>query len=274
MQVILRFLRQHSPFFTWLLLAVGSVVLLMQGNPYHRSVWFGSANRLTGSVLKFTAGVTNYFGLRQTNAQLLEHVGVLEEENLRLHRMLQAYDDAEAMALDTVSQYAYTVAHVVGNSIHQADNYITLDKGAADGLVPNMAVANQSGVVGFVVRVSDHFALVLSVLSSKMRLSAMIRDSENFGMLTWDGADAAYAQLELSRSVTFQPGDTVVTTGFSSAFPRGVPVGEVIEANDDGTTFLGVRVRLFTDFGRLSDVHVIHNSRMAEQEELEATVKH
>lgn len=273
MQLILRFLRQNSPFFTWLLLAVASVLLLMQGNPYHRSIWFGTANRVTGSVLNAVSGVTDYFGLRATNEELLARTGALEEENLRLRSMIQAYGDVARMQLDTTTHYTYTIAHVVGNSIHQADNYITLDKGAADGVAADMGVANQNGVVGTVVRVSDHYALVLSLLNSKTRLSSMVRGNEASGTLVWDGADTGFALLEqLSRSVTVQVGDTVVTTGYTDAFPRGVPVGEVAETIDNGADFLTLRVRLFTDFGRLSDVHVIHNHDLAEQKALEATL--
>ena len=274
MQAILRFLRQNSPFFAWLLFAVGSLVLLLQGNPYHRSVWFGSANRLVGGVYAAVGDVTAYFGLRATNEELLARTGELETENLRLRQLLQHYHDVEALELDTMTQYTYTIAHVVGNSIHQADNYITLDRGTAHGVHPDMGVANQSGVVGIVVRASEHYALVLSVLSSKMKLSAIIRDSESSGSLEWDGRDAGHALLHnLPRSVQCAPGDTVVTSGFSAAFPKGVPVGQVESILDDGSTFMTLQVRLFTDFSRLSDVHVIDDSGLTEQLQLEAPVR-
>ena len=271
MKNLLNFFAKNSPFFLWLFLAIISIVLLCQNNPYHRSIWFGSANAVVGSVYDFQSNVTGYIGLRDINEDLLNRTGQLEAENLFLRQQLLHYQDEEKKMSDTITQYEYMMAHVVGNSITQAENYITLDKGARDGVIQDLGVADQNGVVGIVSKVSEHYSLVISVLNPKLRLSVMIRNNESFGSLVWDGRDYRYAILEdLPRSVKFEIGDTIVTTGYTTSFPKNVPVGRVSESYDEGGSFLRLRVELFSDFNRLNEVHVIHNALQEEQNSLES----
>lgn len=259
------------PLIIWLALTVLSTTLLVQHNPYHRSIWFGSANALVGSVYDLQSNITGYFGLRNINEDLLLRNGQLEEENLLLRQQLQAYQDQVTLEIEAPQQqYSYTIAHVVGNSINLAENYITLDKGRLDGIRQDLGVADQNGVIGLVAKVSDHYSLVLSVLNPKLRLSVMLQNSSAYGSLLWDGADCRHAMLEdLPRNVHFEVGDTVVTTGFTSTFPKDVPVGRVKDWVDRGGSFLSIRIELFADFNRLNDVHVIFNDKQEERELLQ-----
>lgn len=270
---LFRFFARHNAFLTWLLLAAASFFLLVSQNPYQRSVWLSSANVVTGSVHTFVNNFTGYFGLREINEDLLARNGELEAENLALREQLRDLSDgADAAALAGSHSYDFTVAHVVNNSITHAHNFITLDKGEADGLRADLGVADHNGIVGVISATSEHFALVISVLNPMLRLSAKLQDSEFFGSLVWDGNDSRYVLLQdLPRNLSYQLGDTVVTTGFSSSFPEGVPVGRAVEIlPQSNNNFITLRVELFTDFGRLGDVHVIHNALQEEQQALEA----
>lgn len=270
---LIRFFAKNSPFFTWLFLVIISIVLLCQTNPYHRSVWFGSANVLIGSIYDAHSNVTGYFGLREINEDLLARTGELEAENLLLRQQLQTYRDLMALEADSAKQYDYMIAHVVGNSITQAENYITLDKGSRHGVQQDQGVADHNGVIGIVSKVSENYSLVISVLNPKLRLSVMIKNTESMGSLVWDGANSRYALLEdLPRNVKYESGDTIVTTGFTSSFPKNVPVGRVVDTYDNGGSFLTLKVELFTDFDRLNDVHVVINHDQEEQTEVERIV--
>lgn len=268
---LIRFFVRNSPFFTWLLLTILSIILLCQQNPYHRSAWLSSANVVTGTFYKTSDNISGYFGLRTINEELLSRTGLLEEENIRLKRILREYEGFKEMAIDTTSHYNYTVAHVVSNSINQKENYITLDKGRADGIHQDQGVADQNGVVGIVSKVSEHFSLVISVLNPNLRLSVSLKNDESYGSLWWDGSSPEFALVEdLPRTVKFERGDTVVTTDYSSSFPKGVPVGTISESYDqaDNNNFVTLRVKLFSDFNRINDVHVIKNQDSEEREAL------
>lgn len=274
MENLIRFITKNSPWFTWLFLAILSIVLLCQTNPYHRSIWFGSANFITANIYDAQSSVTSYFGLRQANDEMLETMGLLQAENQSLRQQLQAFQDQDFHRLDSAKhQYRYLIAHVVGNSINQAENYITLDKGAADGVHQDLGVTDQNGVIGIVAKVSQHYSLVLSVLNPKLRLSVMLKNTEAFGSLVWDGKDSRYAIFEdLPRNVDYSNGDTVVTTGYTSSFPKNIPVGRIVDTFDGGGSFLTLHVELFSNFNRLNAVHVIFNEEQAERDELQASV--
>ena len=274
MENLIRFITKNSPWFTWLFLAILSIVLLCQTNPYHRSIWFGSANFITANIYDAQSSVTSYFGLRQANDEMLETMGLLQAENQSLRQQLQAFQDQDFHRLDSAKhQYRYLIAHVVGNSINQAENYITLDKGTADGVHQDLGVTDQNGVIGIVAKVSQHYSLVLSVLNPKLRLSVMLKNTEAFGSLVWDGKDSRYAIFEdLPRNVDYSNGDTVVTTGYTSSFPKNIPVGRIVDTFDGGGSFLTLHVELFSNFNRLNAVHVIFNEEQAERDELQASV--
>jgi rod shape-determining protein MreC len=62
----------------------------------------------------------------------------------------------------------------------------------------------------------------------------------------------------------------VVTSGYSSVFPEGIMVGTVDDMGDseNGLSYL-LKIKLATDFGRISDVRVIARRGYTEQRVLE-----
>ena len=113
----------------------------------------------------------------------------------------------------------------------------------------------------------------LWVLSMKppLRISCKIVGSDYFGYLKWEHGDSRYAYLkDLPRHAEFNLGDTVVTSGFSTVFPEGIMVGTVDDMSDshDGLSYL-LKIKLATDFGKVSDVRVIARNGQQEQKELE-----
>ena len=106
-------------------------------------------------------------------------------------------------------------------------------------------------------------------------ISCKIKRSDYFGFLKWDGGSSQYALVrDMPRHSLFSLGDTIVTSGHSAVFPGGIPVGTVDDITDsqDGLSYL-LRVKLFTDFGRLNDVRVIAQKGLEEQLELEQQLK-
>ena len=93
-----------------------------------------------------------------------------------------------------------------------------------------------------------------------------------FGSLVWDCVSPQYAVLEeLPRHVEFEKGDTVITSGYSAVFPEGLIVGTIedkMPTNDDN--FYTLKIKLTTDFSRLSTVRAIKNGMKEELDALEA----
>ena len=275
MRNLLNFLLKYNYWFLFILLEVICFVLLFRFNNYQQSVYFTSANVVTGTVYEVSGSVSSYFHLKSVNEDLLDRNMLLEQQITNLENALRArqVDSVVVNSIRNLDNKDYQIfkAHVIRNSLNQADNYITLDKGSSSGIRPEMGVVDGNGVVGIVYKTSPNYSLVISVLNSKSSISCKIVGSEYFGYLKWEHGDSRYAYLkDLPRHAEFNLGDTVVTSGYSTVFPAGVMVGTVDDMSDsnDGLSYL-LKIKLATDFGKLSDVRVIARTGQMEQQELE-----
>lgn len=275
MRNLLNFLLKYNYWFLFILLEVICFVLLFRFNNYQQSVYFTSANVVTGKVYEVSGSVSSYFHLKSVNEDLLDRNMLLEQQITNLENALRArqVDSVVVNSIRNLDNKDYQIfkAHVIRNSLNQADNYITLDKGSSSGIRPEMGVVDGNGVVGIVYKTSPNYSLVISVLNSKSSISCKIVGSEYFGYLKWEHGDSRYAYLkDLPRHAEFNLGDTVVTSGYSTVFPAGVMVGTVDDMSDsnDGLSYL-LKIKLATDFGKLSDVRVIARTGQMEQQELE-----
>ena len=275
MRNLLNFLLKYNYWFLFILLEVICFVLLFRFNNYQQSVYFPSANVVTGKVYEVSGSVSSYFHLKSVNEDLLDRNMLLEQQIANLENALRErqVDSVIVNSIRNLDNKDYQIfkAHVIRNSLNQADNYITLDKGSSSGIRPEMGVVDGNGVVGIVYKTSPNYSLVISVLNSKSSISCKIVGSEYFGYLKWEHGDSRYAYLkDLPRHAEFNLGDTVVTSGYSTVFPAGVMVGTVDDMSDsnDGLSYL-LKIKLATDFGKLGDVRVIARTGQMEQQELE-----
>ena len=270
MKNLLEFLSRHYHWPIFVFLEAVSLTLLFSYNSYHNSVWFSSANALTGRFYQWTSAVESYFSLTKVNEDLTLRNYYLERQVNQLRRLYgeatQEKDPQEQKGLDSLSRYQLIPAKVVSNELGKRDNLMTIDKGKDDGVEVGMGVACGRGVVGVTYLVSDHYSVVIPVLNTyASRISCAIRGYGYFGVLRWYGEDAGYAYVEdIPRHARFKRGDWVETNGYSSIFPPGVLVGQIVEVYNarDGLSYK-LKVRLSTDFGNVRDVVVISDRSIA-----------
>jgi len=276
MRNLIQFLMKHSYWLVLLIYLAVGFVMLFNYNPYHRSVYMGSSNKISGEIYKLSAEITSYFDLREVNSDLLTKNINLQKRILQLEEQLKKTTAAK-MIDDTsktsiFKKYNFITAQVINNNVSHLQNYITLNKGRLDGLEPEMGVVDHNGIVGIVSSVSDHFAVVISLLNPKIKLSAKLKNNNFFGSVVWDGKSPEFAILEeLPRHVRFNKGDTLITSGYSAVFPEGIIIGYLEEkqnTQNDGST--PIKVRFSTHFDQLSFVQVITNNLQKEQRKLES----
>ena len=278
MRNLLNFLLKYDYWLLFIFLEAVSFTLLFRFNNYQGSVYFTSANWVTGCVDEAVNEITSYFGLRSVNRDLVNRNVELELEVKRLKDALWEYGKdttgVDVPLHEVLGTYSVVPARVVNNSTTRSNNFITIDKGRTDSISAEMGVLSGNSIVGIVYQTSAHYALVLPILNSKSSISCKIRRTDYFGVLKWEGGSSRYAWLEdIPRHSEFSLGDTIVTSGHSAVFPEGIPVGTVDDRIDseDGLSYL-LKVRLFTDFARLTDVCVVRYSGRAEQAALEDSI--
>lgn len=271
MRELIDFLLNYKHWFLFLLLEVISLIGLFSSNGYQKSVYFTTANSIVGYAYTTISSVTSYFHLASVNQDLEAENEKLRMENIALRNHFHAAK-VDSVKLDSISpDYQVVMAQVVNFTLHKATNLITINKGSADGIKPEMGVVSSRGVVGVVYLTSAHYSIVMPLLNTNCRISCRLRQSDYFGTLEWKRGDSrsTYA-TGVPRHAKVKVGDIVETNGYSDIFPPGVPIGKVSNIGDseDGMSY-SLKVNLFTNFGTLRDVSIITNYSNPERHLLE-----
>jgi rod shape-determining protein MreC len=268
---LFQFLFKYRLFFLFVLLELLCSWLILNNNANQRIAFISSSNSAVAKVLSLNQKVQDYFALQVINSNLAD-------ENARLNAELtNARLQLDKMGMDTtqplieMGQYTFKVAKVINNSVSRINNYLTLDKGTADGITKGMGVISPAGVVGSILVCSEHFSTATSLLHSKMLISAEIKRISAFGTVKWTGGDPTIADLDfIAPHLEPQKGDTIITSEYSSILPNDIMVGVIdqIELAQNGN-FYKIKIKLATDFSTLGYVYIVENKYKAEKDSLQ-----
>lgn len=272
MRNLLNFIIKYSTGFVFAFFVLLSLWLLSKRGAYHNSVLLTSANAVTGSVYRTSYSVNSYFNLRDINERLQKSNALLENENLNLREELEEY---KALLSDTAirakeKRFDYVLASVINNATVHPRNYFTINRGTLDGITPGMGVVDQSGIVGIVNVAGPRTSRIISLLNETQHFSVKLKNTNYVGTLCWKGHDPGIAYMEdVPRHVKFNIGDSVVTSGFSTTFPSGLPVGTVMgKIKTSDNNFFVLKVALASDFRSLSTVRIIKDIYKTELDSL------
>lgn len=271
MQQILYFFIKNSYRLLFLLLLGISIGLTIKSHSFHRSQYINSANAITGGIYENISSSKEYFSLKKQNE-------ILAEENARLKSILFNKKDTliakKSVFLTTIDslQYNVTKGKVINNIFNTRENYLTLNIGEKDGIKTDMGVINERGIIGIIEKTSSNYSTVLSVLNTKSRINAKVKNSNHFGTLIWDGKNVGYVQLiDVPRLAKLQKGDSIVTGADSEIFPENIPIGKIESATlNSETNYYTINIRLFNDMTSLGYISVIGNRLKKEKENLES----
>jgi rod shape-determining protein MreC len=135
------------------------------------------------------------------------------------------------------------------------------DAGVEAGVSIGNPVMTEHGLVGRVLGVANGVSRILLLTDVASRTPVLDDRSNSRAILTGDGG--ATPKLAYLRGVDpVKAGDRILTSGDGGLFPRGLPVGTVVQGldgnwrvrldSDDGPIDL-VRILLFRDFSQLAD---------------------
>jgi rod shape-determining protein MreC len=196
-------------------------------------------------------------GARAENAQLQERVrdlGLLnstlqqvQEENLRLRRLL---------AFGAVVPFETIGAQVVGRAPSFLANTLYLNRGAEDGVRSNQPVLSDSGVAGRTVLVSATGCQVQLITNGDASVGVMIERTRTPGVVR--GTENMLLDLNyISNTAEVEVGDIVLTSGLDGIYPKGLPIGKVVDSQKGKTGFRTIRVQPSADLVRMEEVLVL-----------------
>lgn len=258
MQQIINFIIRNKNFLLFLLLFSISLVFTIQSHDFHKSKFVNSANFISGGLLNTTNNISQYFHLKSQNELLVE-------ENRELKSLLfNSQKVADTVFTDSSrfgQKYKFTAAEIIRNNYAATDNFLLVNKGKKDSVKEDLGVISSKGIVGIVDAASKHYATVISILNSSSRISAKLKKTNHFGTLRWDAKNPNIVQLyDVEKIAPVSVGDTIVTSGRSIIFPKGVNIGYVSDFKlDAAENFYEIQVTLFNDMTNLEHVYIIEN---------------
>ena len=272
---LLQLLHSYRAFLLLLFIEIICMWLLVRNNPYHSAAYFHTSNAIVGSIYQTKNNISQYFSLPRVNEELANDNAQLREllSKSQVPIVVQTKQDSLER---TKSQYdqEYLSAKVINNSTRLSHNYITINKGKANGIEPGMGVISANGIVGKIMSVSENFATVSSLLNKDVFVSANLKRNNTFGSVQWDGSSILMAKfMFVPIHISLEKGDTIVTSSYNSVFPENIPIGYIndFSIGDDG--FFDIDIDLSNDFSRLAYVYVVKNPLLEERIELEAELQ-
>jgi rod shape-determining protein MreC len=255
----------------FIFLEVAALNMLRNNSPL-QDTWFAKGSHtVMGTVFGWNLDIKEYFSLRQRNDQLALENFELATRIAELERYVADNSIQSNLPSDgIINGYRYIPATIEKISNNSQHNYIIIGKGSDHGVTPGSGIITRKGAVGVIDAVSEHFSFARSFKNHGMSVSARLGKTGAVGPLTWDGIHSNKALLnEIPHHMSFSPGDTVYTSGFSSIFPADIPLGTTGEARIVNGATYEIDVTLFEDYSSLRYITIVRNINEEEIKSLE-----
>jgi rod shape-determining protein MreC len=264
-----------------LVLCLGHILLISaqvqskSGLPLIHYIAFGGfaqLQRVTAGTADGGRGVwRHYFGLRGA-AQENER---LRQENLELRVALQQQQAIAAQtnrleqAVGLKETYAAPTlaARVIAGNPSPGVLTVMIDRGADDGVKPDMAVIGSRGVVGRVVRpVAPRASTVQLLIDTHAAAAVAFERSQAGALVAGVSADPPLAGRYVPVLADIQVGERVITSGQDGVYPSGLLVGTVERVSRTGNAEREVMVRPAVDFSHVDVVFVVLGAAPSREE--------
>ena len=218
----------------------------------------------TGAVKTFFTNWRNYGALQEEYDQLsMEHEQlkmelVSAEEAIKENERLQALLDARPTYSSLDPIYAKVIARDAGTWFET----FSVNRGSNHGVTAGMAVVTGDGLVGRVYQVGLNYSKIISIIDSRSAVACLMQRTRDNGVMRGQVTDSSPAAecyvYYLPNINSISPGDTVVTSGTDSLYPKGLKIGTVtalsLNAGSDGTYAV---VTPSVDFQRIEEVFIL-----------------
>jgi rod shape-determining protein MreC len=248
---------------------IGHIVLISaqvttdRGVPVLEAVTFGSFAEVQRGASSVIGGVRSSWGdylalrsVRSENERLQReisqlHVTLQQERALaQQSRTLQALLELRSEAsLETVA------AGVIASSASPDFRTLTIDKGSADGVRPDLAVISPEGVVGRIITPSSRAAKVQLLIDRNAAAGALVERSRAQGLVEGTGSDLRFNYVSETADVVV--GDVVVTSGIDGIYPKGFVIGQIESIERVGGGFGAIVIKPAVPFSSLEALLVV-----------------
>ena len=179
----------------------------------------------------------------------------IERENQRLRELLSFGETRPGIEL----RGGQIIARVIGRDSNNFLNFVMVDLGSRHGIEVGMPVLNNEGLVGRVSKVTNTSSKILLISDPLSTVNAILQSSRLTGVVNGVVGDDPVMDF-IPQGTLVGVGEVVLSSGMGGNFPKGIPIGQVIEVRQrDFEVFQEAVVRPIVDFGRLEFVLIVTN---------------
>lgn len=197
-------------------------------------------------------------GVEEENIRFRREIDSLRLENHQYREMMATQQRLkELLQFKDTMEWPVVAAQVIGRDPTGRFESVIIDKGKNSGLKNNMPVVNAAGVVGQIVSISPNYSKVLLVTDQNSAVDCLIQRSREKGIVKGLSPDVCKLDYVV-KTGDVAVGDLAVTSGIGGVYPKGLPVGEVLEVKDlPWELFKTIKVKSAVDFSKIEEVLVI-----------------
>jgi rod shape-determining protein MreC len=268
---VIQLLVRYGAHILFVVLEILCFYFIISYNKSQKDIFLNSSNVYAAKIANQQAKIVQFTNLKNQNDSLLHENATLIENLISIEYSTDKIPDADSI----YTRYSLIPATICNSTLNLRNNHFTLCKGSREGIRKDMGViSSHQGIVGIVRNVSPNFAHVMSLLHSQTKISCAIKNRKGHGSLVWKNTDPMRMTMEsIPKHEKIAVGDTVITSGYSTLFPRGILIGKIEKYTvPAGNNSYEITVRLFNDLNNVRYVYVIQNRFGEEQSKLEREV--
>lgn len=256
-----------------LLVLIGSLYFFNINISYFQYIENGIYN-LISPVIEFFSGLyhntVSYWKSLLTVDEVMEKNKMLEREiaSLKLENLMLEGFQRENERLRRLLSFKEHVpfetigATVIGFSPSLWENKLIINRGSDDGIRKKMPVISYNGALaGRVDYVGSSSAQITLIYDPEFMVGGLVQrnDSRTIGIIKGQLNDNNINTMDkISWDADIKKGDIIVTSGFSNNYPKGLPVGEVLEINSDNYGLSqSAKIKLYSSINTIEEVLVI-----------------
>ena len=196
------------------------------------------------NTLKFPLQLFNFLG-REAGGIIFYHRNLIRSERLQkeidfLRRKLSEADELSLenrrfnglLALKEKSTYKVIAARVIGRSADNWSSAIIIDKGGSSGVKHGMVVITYLGLVGRVVTTTGISSNIKLINDPDISISCMVQRSRQEGLVSGALGNSLIMKY-LPKEADINSGDSIITSGLTEAYPKGLIVGTVANVGEE-----------------------------------------
>ncbi|MCL1923985.1 MAG: rod shape-determining protein MreC [Defluviitaleaceae bacterium] len=241
----MKFLKEHKLFFIAIMSFLCVLLIFLTLNREEPNPITDALSFVTVPIMSFSSNISIWFGnifsgneIAHENTQLRQRIEDMQIQLARLEELEEIYTELTGL-LEMNSRFGHLNtrgANIIARTSNNWNTEFIIDLGYIDGMLVNMPVFADNGLVGRIISVNNNHSTVLPIIDDTSWVSAAIRRSGEVGGAVGDINLSLFGQLrfEFETGSDVIVGDKVVTSNHGVNFPPGLPIGTISEVPETG----------------------------------------